>query len=117
MCSQYSSNKMILDFINYDVIVHNIVNVMHCQAVFGRRRPWLDLYRAFRGSVREGEKSKRSRTSTPKDLAIRSRAAGLGQPCPNSREAIRRALRRTFAEYSSRLIPEKSRSSLIRDPS
>ena len=117
MCSQYSSNKMILNFTNYDVRVHNVVDVMYCQAIFERRTPWLNLYKAFRGSVREGEKSKRSRTSTPKDLAIRSRAAGLGQPWPNSREAIRRALRRTLAEYSSRLIPEKSRNSLIRDPS
>ena len=117
MCLQYSSKKMILHFTFDDVKVHNIVDVTHRQAIFERKRSWLNVYSAFRGSVREGEKSKRSRTLTPKDLAIRSRAAGLGQPWPNSREAIRRALRRTFAEYSSRLIPEKSRNSLIRDPS
>jgi hypothetical protein len=53
----------------------------------------------------------------PKDLAIRSRAAGRGQPLPNSREAIRLALSFTFAEYSSRLKPETFRSSRILAPS
>jgi hypothetical protein len=53
----------------------------------------------------------------PNDFAIRSTASGLGHPFPSSRVAMRRALSLTFAAYSSRLNPDKSRNSRILPPS
>ncbi len=109
---------MILKIMKYDVKVHNAVEITD-QSKSGCKEKghYLGGRRDLRGKIRSAEKSKRSRTSIPKDVAMRSKAAGLGHPRPNSMEAMRRELRRTFAEYFSRLIPTKSRNSLILNPS
>jgi hypothetical protein len=74
-------------------------------------------YRGFLGKTRFAEKSKRSHTSRRNDFAMRSMTAGLGHPWPNSRVAILRELMPTFAAYSSRLHPARSRNSRILAPS
>lgn len=86
-------------------------------SVFLQRKPRRALnYSDLRGNIRIDEKSNKSRTSRPNDFAIRSSVAGLGHPFPSSNAATRRALNLTLAAYSSRLIPAKSRSSLILAP-
>jgi hypothetical protein len=110
----FRSCGMISTIIKYDARLHLACEpVIACRYEKSRRAL---NYSDLRGNIRIDEKSNKSRTSSPNDFAMRSSVAGLGHPFPSSKVATRRALSLTLEAYSSRLIPAKSRSSLILAP-